>query len=57
VFKISNGTNNNNDDSGDLPQDNVVMPGIKMKTAEPVIEKETKNNDIFSGGLVIKKTQ
>ena len=68
VFKITNGTNNNEteDISTNDSNDNTPMPGIKVKADnnQPNVEKESNNNsfgqsfkDIFSGGLVIKKTQ
>ena len=68
VFKITNGTNNNEteDISTNDSNDNAPMPGIKVKADnnQPNVEKESNNNsfgqsfkDIFSGGLVIKKTQ
>ena len=39
-------------------EDNIVMPGIKIntKTQQEPNEPENTNNDIFNGGLIIKKT-
>ena len=37
--------------------DDMVMPGIKISNSTPKQpEPEKPNNDIFSGGLIIKKT-
>jgi len=68
VFKITNGTNNNESDEviANEPNDTMTMPGIKVKTdnSQPLPKPDTdvkpsepSFKDIFSGGLLIKKTQ
>jgi hypothetical protein len=68
VFKITNGTNNNESDEviANEPNDTMTMPGIKVKTdnSQPLPKPDTEVKpsepsfkDIFSGGLLIKKTQ
>ena len=65
VFKITNGTNNNDnatEGATSSPNDNVTIPGIKVKTDNAPAETisapvEETNNNFFTGGLIIKKNQ
>jgi DNA-directed RNA polymerase II subunit RPB2 len=63
VFKITNGTNNDNEISDTKQNDdineNMTIPGIKVKTdnKESTEKVDESNNNFFTGGLVIKKSQ
>ena len=63
VFKITNGTNNDNEiadaEKIDESNTNVTMPGIKVKldNKNSSDKIEENNNNFFTGGLVIKKSE